>query len=99
MIGEILIIFALLALLGLFMVAGFIESLDERRPPGPVVQPLRKVVPLLPPARTGGPWYPEFALTRGRRVRAARARARSVRLGRTRPVAEEVPATSRRPGA
>ena len=100
MIGEIWIIFALLALLGLFVVAGFIETLDERRPPARIVTRSRTVVPLLPQTRTpGGPWHPEFCLARGRRVRAARARARSVLLGRTRLAAEDAVTTPRRPGA
>ncbi|MBK3575106.1 hypothetical protein JHN63_15055 [Streptomyces sp. MBT65] len=96
---EAWLILCVLGVLGLFVVAGFIETLDERRPPAPVAQPLRKVLPLLPPARPGGPWHPEFCLVRGRRVRAARARARSVRLGRTRSVAEAALTTPRRLGA
>ncbi|MFJ4631588.1 hypothetical protein [Streptomyces sp. NPDC088847] len=97
--GVILIISALLALLVLFMVAGVIETLADRQPPARVVQPRRKVVPLLPPTREWQPGEGEFALHRARHIRAARARARDVQLGRPRPALEDIPAASRRPGA
>ena len=100
MTGAIWIIFALLAALGMWVAAGIVDAAGSRRPPPRVVQPRREVVPLLPPPRTGGgPWHPEFVLNRGRRVRAARARARSVLLGRTRPAIEDAAATPRRHGA
>jgi hypothetical protein len=97
--AESWLILCVLGVLALFVIAGFIETLDERRPPARVVQCPRPVTPLLPPAHPGGSWHPEFALARGRRVRAARARARSVLLGRTRPVAEAALTTPPRLGA
>lgn len=97
--GAIWIIFALLAALGMWVAAGIADEAGSRRPPPRVVQPRREAVPLLPPPRTGGTWHPEFVLTRGRNIRAARARARSVLLGRTRPAVEDAPATPRRHGA
>lgn len=101
MTGPILIIFALLVVLVLFMVAAVIETRDERRPPARIVVRPRKVVPLLPPTRSRD-WQPgqaEFALNRGRHIRAARAQARDVQLGRPRPAIPDAPVTERRPGA
>ncbi|WP_405856169.1 hypothetical protein OG407_07370 [Streptomyces sp. NBC_01515] len=97
--GVILIISALLALLVLFVVAGCIETLADRQPPARVVQPRRKAVPLLPPTRDWQPGEVQFALHRARHIRAARAQARDVQLGRPRPAPKHLTVTSRRPGA
>jgi hypothetical protein len=94
--AECWLILCVLGVLALFVTAGFIETLDERRPPARVVQCPRPVTPLLPPARPGGPWHPEFSLVRGRQVRAARARARGVLLGRTLPAPEDAVTIPRR---
>ncbi|MFJ9895274.1 hypothetical protein ACIQPR_18355 [Streptomyces sp. NPDC091280] len=71
---EVWLILGVLAVFVLFVVAGFIETLDERRPPVRVVQPPRQPMRPYPDLSPRAPWHPEFALARGRRVRAARGR-------------------------
>ncbi|MFJ8140622.1 hypothetical protein [Streptomyces sp. NPDC096013] len=102
MTGPILIIVALLTMLtmlALFAVAGVVDAIGDRQPTARVVQPPRRRVPLLPPTRNWQPGEAEFALHRARGIRAARALARDVQLGRPRPAPKHIPATSRRPGA
>ncbi|MDX2681072.1 hypothetical protein [Streptomyces soliscabiei] len=68
----------LLLVLAVVLVAAVVLGVDDtrfrrRRPPRVTQRPAR--VPYLPDTSTG-PWHPGFHLVRGRRVRAARARAR-----------------------
>jgi hypothetical protein len=96
--AETWLVLCAFAALGMWVIAGLIDAAGDRRPAARVVQPSHPITPLLPPARPGGPWYPEFALARGRRVRAARARTRGVLLGRTPPASEDAVTTARRTG-
>ncbi|MEU9386895.1 hypothetical protein AB0D38_40755 [Streptomyces sp. NPDC048279] len=68
---EVLLIVAVLVVLALFVAAGVIETLGERRPPARIVQPPR---PQAAPPVTR--WEPEWSLMRARRVRSMRGRVR-----------------------
>lgn len=76
--AEMLIIFALLGALALWVVAGIIDARDSRRPAPRIVQ-VRRVPPLPPDrARPGLPRHdaPRGALTRADLAHARRTRAR-----------------------